>query len=192
METYPIFINGAEVGTLTVTADGRRTVFEADCEMREGIVRLSVYGGGREGRLGVLAPESGRLRLRRTLSPLQMQGFPQRIEYAAPAGERPPQAKAEPQEADAEAPAVPQQTTEAMDAPEAETAERRWYSSPEGGLGTADGENGLAAFPVDGSVALPAFRGERRTIEGKEYEVYITQNGFAVKPDSPSAGELSS
>ncbi|MCD8191586.1 MAG: hypothetical protein LUD55_02145 [Oscillospiraceae bacterium] len=191
METYPIFINGAEVGALTVTADGRRTVFEADCEMREGIVRLSVYGGGREGRLGVLAPEGARLQLRRTLSPLQMQDFPQRIEYAAPAGEQPPQAKAEPQKTDAEAHAVPQ-AAEAADTPETEAAERRWYSSPEGVLVTADGENGLAAFPVDSSVALPAFRGERRTIEGKEYEVYITQNGFAVKPDSPSAGELSS
>ncbi len=86
METYPIVIDEALAGKLTVDRQGPRTVFEADCRMLPGLVRLSVYGGGLEGYLGVLAPEGDKLRLRKTLSRTQMRGFPQEIESVERAG----------------------------------------------------------------------------------------------------------
>ena len=52
---YPIVIDGEIAGKLTVRAAGGRTVFSAVCRPLEGVVRISVYGGGREGYLGVLA-----------------------------------------------------------------------------------------------------------------------------------------
>ena len=87
METYPILIDGEAAGRLTVERQGSLTTFEADCEMREGLIRLSVYGGGREGYLGVLAPEGDRLTLRKRLSRSQTRTFPETIERVGRAGE---------------------------------------------------------------------------------------------------------
>lgn len=86
METYPIIIDGETVGTLTEDRQGARTVFDAECRMQPGVVRLSVYGGGKEGYLGVLAPEGGKLRLHKTLSRSQLREFPAKIETAEPSG----------------------------------------------------------------------------------------------------------
>lgn len=86
METYPIVIDEELAGKLTVDAQGGRTVFDAECRMLPGIVRLSVYGGGKEGYLGVLAPEDGKLRLRKALSRGQMKEFPSEIESAERSG----------------------------------------------------------------------------------------------------------
>ena len=77
--TYPILIDGALAGSLTVTAAGGRTAFSAVCRQLDGVVRISVYGGGREGYLGVLAPEGGGLALRRTLSRAALRDFPAEI-----------------------------------------------------------------------------------------------------------------
>lgn len=89
METYPIMIDETLAGKLTVDRQGARTVFEAECRMLPGLVRLSVYGGGKEGYLGVLAPEDGKLRLHKTLSRAQMRAFPEEIASAERAGLRP-------------------------------------------------------------------------------------------------------
>ena len=86
METYPIIIDGETVGTLTEDRQGARTVFDAECRMQPGVVRLSVYGGGKEGYLGVLAPEGGKLRLHKALSRSQLREFPAKIETAEPSG----------------------------------------------------------------------------------------------------------
>ena len=48
-ETYPVLINGEKKGTLTVSREGLTTRFDAKCEDPGTLVRLSVYGGGREG-----------------------------------------------------------------------------------------------------------------------------------------------
>ena len=98
MEHYPLSLDGAEAGTLTVSAEGGWTWFEARCAAVPGIVRLSVYGEGREGYLGVPAPEGEGLFLRRRFSRSELKAFPQRIEYAARAGQ--PLAKAPTPEAD--------------------------------------------------------------------------------------------
>ena len=83
---YPIMEAGKRAGSVKVYQEGLFTVFEAKCGGASGLVRLSVYGGGREGYLGVMQPGQGGLYLRRRLSRAQMKGFPERIEFAAKAG----------------------------------------------------------------------------------------------------------
>lgn len=84
--TYPVLLDGKHKGTLRVTQEGLNTLFEVRCEHPGRMVRLSVYGQGREGYLGVPAPEGGSLVLRRRLSRAAMAGFPETIEYAGEAG----------------------------------------------------------------------------------------------------------
>ncbi len=100
MLTYPIFIDGAPCGKLTVDQQGGRTVFDAECRMRPDLLRLSVYGGGREGYLGVLSPEDGALRLHRAFSRNALREFPAEIERVERAGQ-PPEEPAPPPDAEA-------------------------------------------------------------------------------------------
>ena len=86
----PIYIDGRQEGTLAVERQGPVTVMTADMSDVGRVVRLTVYGGGKAGYLGVPAPADGRLKLTRRLSPNQMRAFPQEPEYAA---ERPREAK---------------------------------------------------------------------------------------------------
>ena len=169
--TYPIMIDGALAGKLTVTAQGARTAFDAVCRRMEGVVRISVYGGGAEGCLGVLAPENDGLSLHKTLSRTELKAFPQEIESVERSGTARP---AQPEEV----PAPP----EPPEAPETESADDLcWYSSPDGALVCFDGTHSLIALPL-GDDRIPAeFGGQRRTVEGKEYMVYITKNGRIVR-----------
>ena len=94
---YPLLIDGRESGELRVTRRGALTLFEAEAEDGGGILRLSVYGGGREGYLGVMSPSGeGRVALRRQLSRAALRDFPEHIEYAAPAGAAPAVTEPEP------------------------------------------------------------------------------------------------
>lgn len=90
MEAYPIVIDGELAGKLTAERQGARTAFYAECRPLPGLVRISVYGGGREGYLGLLAPEGGKLTLRKTLSRDAMRAFPTEIESVERAGREPP------------------------------------------------------------------------------------------------------
>ena len=83
---YPIIIDDALAGTLEVTKKGAMTVFDARCRGTDELLRLSVYGDDGEGYLGVMVPEGGEMRLRRSMSPLSMRGFPEEIVAAGPAG----------------------------------------------------------------------------------------------------------
>ena len=83
---YPLLLDGERAGEVRVSAEGAWTVFNVKSAMRPGIVRVSVYGDGREGYLGVLAPEGEGLTLCRRISPGALRAFPGRIEYAGPAG----------------------------------------------------------------------------------------------------------
>ena len=104
---YPLLLDGERAGELRVSAEGAWTVFRVDCAMRPGIVRVSVYGAGREGYLGVLAPEGERLTLCRRLSPSALRDYPGQIDYAARAGQ-PAAPPAEPTSSGADAPPSPQ------------------------------------------------------------------------------------
>ena len=201
--THPIVFDSAVVGKLTVSRQGPRTVFDAWCRPMEGIVRISVYGGGREGCLGVLAPEGDGLTLRRRFSRAELQGFPQVIERVGRAGEPAypegaacplPQAEA-PEPPEIETVSEPEQTAEAAAQPDSDCAADtetapaavpedaaglNWYASPDGALVCFDGTHNLIALP-EGDERIPAGKtAQRRSIEGKDYLVYITIDGRIV------------
>ena len=82
----PIIIDGELCGAVEVSRRGGMTVFSARCRMLDGLLRLSVYGSGGEGYLGVMAPVGGELRLERSLSRAAMRGFPEQADFASRAG----------------------------------------------------------------------------------------------------------
>ena len=179
---YPIMLDGALAGKLTVTAQGARTVFSAECRLLPGIIRLSVYGGGREAYLGVLAPENGMLTLKKTVSPSLLHSFPEVIDCADRAGlaaqyreeSEPEPAETVPEE-NIPQPAPEMQTLEAP--ADAAEDDQYWYSSPDGALVRFDGERNLIALPA-GDPRIPEGRGgQRRTVDGREYVVFRTKNG---------------
>ena len=173
---YPIIIDGELAGKLTVTVQGVRTVFDAACRPLAGIVRISVYGGGREGYLGVLTPDSEQLGLHKKLSRAELRSFPAEIESVERSGLQRPAA-----EESAELPAPVQEAAD--DAP-TEAAEEDdslfWYSSPDGALVCFDGTRSLIALPVGDDRIPEGFDGERRMVEGKEYLVYKTKHGRII------------
>jgi len=175
--SYPIMIDGELAGKLTVTAQGARTVFDARCRMCAGIVRLSVYGGGTEGYLGVLAPEGEELSLHKTITRTELEAFPQQIECVERSGRPEAVPAAETPKAEEKKPS--EETVE--EAEEAEEDTMFWYTSPDGALVCFDGESSLIALPVGDDRIPSGYGGKRRMIEGKEYIVYITKNGRVIR-----------
>ena len=84
---YPIILDGETIGELTVTREGLFWSFDARCEARGEIVRLSVYGDGREGYLGIMEPFGEMLKLNRKFSRAALRDFPTRISHAGQKGE---------------------------------------------------------------------------------------------------------
>ncbi len=126
---YPLQIDGETVGALRVEKEGGWTVFDVRCRALPGLVRVSVYGEGREGYLGVLSPEADGLTLRRKLSRLALREFPARIERVGRAGEpcvRTEENAPQPQEAAAER----ERTTEQKTTPEEALPKEEGKSEP--------------------------------------------------------------
>lgn len=165
--TYPLLIDGRESGELRVTRRGALTLFEAEAEDGGGILRLSVYGGGREGYLGVMSPSGeGRVALRRQLSRAALRDFPEQIEYAAPAGAAPAVTEPEP---GPEPESAPEPEPGQDEGPEGGLI---WYSSPDGTLTAHDGRRLLVALPAD-DARVPAWAGDVvRSINGRKYVVF--------------------
>lgn len=162
--SWPVMFGGREIGSLRAYARGAMTVFEAEAADPGGVLRLSVYGGGREGYLGVMSPAGeGRVALRRSLSRAALRGFPERIEYAAPSGEAAPAPKPEKP--------APEPVSEPEPEPEPEDG-LIWYSSPDGTLSSHDGRRLLVALPAD-DARVPAWAGDVvRYINGRKYVVF--------------------
>lgn len=189
---YPLIIDGELMGKLTVTPKGPQTAFDVSCKMLPGILRVSVYGDGREGYLGVLAPEGDGLGLHKVLSRAALRDFPQNIESVEPAGlldQRRTEAAQPAAEARPEAQVAPVPVMEQTAAPEPEPEPppapvRReqdkdlyWYASPDGALVCFDGTRNLLALPL-GDPRIPAgAAGERRQVDGRNYLVFPTKNG---------------
>ena len=204
METYPLILDGAETGRVSVHREGGWTVFEAVSSPVAGVVRISVYGGGREGYLGVLAPEGEGLALRRRFSRAALREFPTEISCAARAGQPcsvPAPEEAAPPEGETPAEAVPPTVEEAAP-PEAEAPAEEappepepprteetppgledvyWYASPDGALVCFDGEHNLIALPL-GDPRIPEGPGGwPKQIEGRDYIVYQTKDGRLLR-----------
>ena len=182
---YPVMIDGELRGKLTVHTVGTAAVFDAECRFLPGIVRISVYGDGGEGYLGVLAPEGDGLGLHKKLSRTAMRDFPRKIEAADRAGQGGRRADTGPDEPTAEECAVPNPAEEpAVPAPaEAAVPEGTdglyWYSSPDGALVCFDGERNLIALPP-ADPRNPGQGGVLRCVEGRDYLVYRTKNGRLI------------
>ena len=171
---HPIIIDGNAAGSLTVTEDGLFTVFEATLPGCGELLRLSVYGGGREGYLGVMQPWSGGLYLRRRLSRSELRRIPEVIEYAAPAGlctpaegGRAAEGNTDGASAKVEAEAESVQLSDEPradsagggaeaavehDAPAAENSGEDgllWFSRPDGTLTAFDGRGSIVAIPAE-------------------------------------------
>jgi len=160
---YDITKDGETIGTLKVVKQGAYTLFSADCEPMPGIFRLSVYGHQREGYLGVLVPENGRMRLEKKLSPSAMRAFPGEIEFVGQAG------GLEKREEKEEAVTAMQQA----EPPQEEGP--FWYASPDGALVSADNGREMVALPLGDERVPKNIPGESRVIEGREYLVYIAK-----------------
>lgn len=80
---YPIYINGAKCGSLTVTQEKLHLVFYAECDLMPQLIRLKVFGGGKSAYLGVMEPKGDKLILLRRKSREALREFPCPIEYAA-------------------------------------------------------------------------------------------------------------
>ena len=65
--------------------------------------------------------------------------------------------------------------------PEADPNSLSWYSSPDGALVCYDGARTLIALPLGDERIPPDVHGENRTVEGREYLVYRTQNGRIIQ-----------
>ncbi len=191
MERYPLILDGAASGSVSVHREGGWTVFDAQCDSVQGIVRISVYGEGREGYLGILEPEAGKFALHRRLSRSAMREFPVRIEYAGPAGQsaaaegvpEPPECMAEAPEQTPPEPVPEQPPNREEDRNETppELEDVYWYASPDGALVCFDGEQNLIALPVGDERIPDGPGGWPRTIEGQEYIVYRTKDGRLIR-----------
>ena len=56
MENYPVYIDGAQCGSMQVYSEGLMTVFDAECRCVDRLVRLRSFGGGKSAALGVMQP----------------------------------------------------------------------------------------------------------------------------------------
>lgn len=187
-ETYPVLINGEKKGTLTVSREGLTTRFDAKCEDPGTLVRLSVYGGGREGYLGVMTPENGALTLHRKLTRAALAAFPAEIEFAAEAGrktaapERKPESGRPPEKRTEAAPAqpapaqpVPMQNTGPK--PREHAGDIVWRDAGDGSLYTVYKNQPYRAIPM-AAWGLPTERMvEKRTINGVEYAIFALRDG---------------
>lgn len=192
---YPIIIHGQEQGQLEVATEGLHTVFRGVCADTGELLRLSLYGE-REGYLGVMAPEEGRLHLTRRLSRSALRGFPQCPTHAGPAGETiaPPAAEATAAE-EAPAPeaapvleemppAPPDQEIQVLHLAELHsdhavdiTNDVLWYAAPGGCLYSAGDGGRFLAVPESRSQSLPDSTGVKRRIQGKNYLIFKTGIG---------------
>lgn len=152
---YPLIISGERAGTLSVAQEGLFTVFEAQCSFRRELTRISVYGQGREGYLGIMQPWSGGLYLKRKFSRGQMKGFPETIEYAAPAGMN-----------------VKKENAKAAAEHKKESEEEAlcWYRMCDGSLIRRDGNSIIVALPARLRRHIPGT--VLREIDGRLYMLF--------------------
>lgn len=172
-ETYPVIIDSENKGTLTVTKKGLTTEFLARCADPGRLLRLSVFGEGTEGYLGVMEPEGVGLFLCRKLTRAAMAGFPAVIAYAAEAGSSHAPAAPPPAQAASAPTAAPARGA----GPRARQPDLIWYSAGDGSLFTTSGGRSYRAIPM-AAWGLPMERAvERRIIDGVEYAVFALEEG---------------
>lgn len=168
--SYPIIIKGENCGELIIAKEGAYTRFVAKCAFVGEVIRLCVYGEGKEGYLGVPVPKEGMLILEKRFSPAALKDFPKHIEGCTLSGETILQNKSEKEEAQDCAEEIKAEVEDAE-----EEQHRFWYATSDGALVSRDGEIEMVALPPDDERVPKNFPGQPKVIEGKEYLVYITK-----------------
>lgn len=153
---YPFIMDGERRGSLSIEQDGLFTVFEIWAEQTEGLLRVSVYGEGREAYLGIMAPKSGGLYFKRRLSRREMENFPRKIDYAGETGHGDESSR----EVRPSPPTTPQDDEDGL----------VWYKKADGTLTAFDGKSRVIAIPSKLRSAPRA--AVLRTIEGQEYILF--------------------
>lgn len=180
---FDILLEGRQIGKLSVRPDRGYTLFSARCKMINGLLRLSIYGEGREGYLGVAIPKDGELCLEKRFSPLEMRDFPKVIEAVKRSG----QSMVSDENADSGADEA-NDLQPAAEATEAESEERDisplenaeedegifWYASADGALVSSGKGHEMIALPSGDGRIPKNIPGEKRIIEGREYFVFRT------------------
>lgn len=167
-DTWPLILDGVECGTVTAQRSGAYTVFTARALYSGPLKRISLYGGGAEGSLGVLAPDGDEVTLTRRLTRSQLASFPSAPEYAAESGGSPGvQPVPEREEGDG----ADEQEREPETAP-AQDGGELWYASPDGTLSRFDGRRMLVALPSENARVPDWAKGVVRMINGREYVVF--------------------
>lgn len=131
-------------------------VFRLQAEgIDEKILRISVYGEGKEACLGLAEVREGRADFEKKLSRRAMQELPGKIEYAAKAGERTEERRNErPAEGKPEGTGL------------------SWEKRPDGSLFARDGESSIVALPAD--LRGEAGKDRIKVIEGRSYMLFRT------------------
>lgn len=188
-ETYPVLINGEKKGALTVSREGLTTRFDAKCEDPGTLVRLSVYGGGKDGYLGVMTPENGVLTLHPAADARRTRRrSPAEIELAAEAGRNTsaPECRTESGQTPGEetgdgsgagraVPPAPKQS--AAPKPRERAGDIVWRDAGDGSLYTVYKNQPYRAIPM-AAWGLPTERMvEKRTIHGVEYAIFALKDG---------------
>ena len=172
--SWPIILEGVDCGRVTASREGAYTVFTAEATYAGDLVRISLYGSGREGYLGILAPDGsgdGILRLRRRFTRSELAGFPGEPEYAGLAGGVPPPDRGEPERGESADAQADTPVREPETAPST-SEEPLWYTSPDGTLSRFDGQRLLVALPSE-NVRVPDWAsGVVQRINGREYVVF--------------------
>ncbi|MGE4354746.1 MAG: hypothetical protein AB7D36_11770 [Oscillospiraceae bacterium] len=159
---YPVILDGEKVGTLNITRQGIKYVFDAFCPDTDNLIRLSVYGDGGEGYLGVMQPDKGGMRLHREMSRNALSQFPKTIKYAGRAGEQ--REKPRPQPKQNTASAKKENVT-------------YWKSDNLGRLWTNENEVTLCAVSKRLKIACHGEELPVRVIDGVEYRVFKIEIG---------------
>ncbi len=156
---YPIYINGIKTGTLKVSKNGIKYMFSATCKNTGEVTRISVYGAGSEGYLGVLTPQGDMMYMDREFSKNDLSNFPQKIEFASESGGN-------------------SKITKKVNA--SEENETIWHRDSVGILWTK--KNGATFCAVERrlGIACQGVEIEPREIEGVEYRVFHFKNSKKI------------
>ncbi|NLV86863.1 MAG: hypothetical protein GX025_06570 [Clostridiales bacterium] len=84
---YPIILDGEKTGEIKVSREGLFWRFEGKNKMCDELLRISVYGDGREGYLGLMEPCGDEMVLVKKFSRSALKAFPKTISYAARRGQ---------------------------------------------------------------------------------------------------------
>ena len=174
----PILIDGEEKGKLEICREGNYTLFRGQCADPGRLLRLSVYGGEKEGYIGVMMPEGGQVTVTKRCSRFDLRSFPETVEYAGEAGQ-PVKKRESPPPPEPPVPEnVPETEREEALCEEGEESaeppgegELVWYETGDGSLYTRWEGRCFVAIPCAAVGVPPEKILERRCIEGTEYAV---------------------